>query len=432
LTSDQDPALPLEISVDGAPFTAYAGTVALSSDGVHTVQGRDERGASGAALVRIDATAPDLATSVTPVPDAAGWSDGPVTVAMSASDGAGAGITSLTYSATGAQAEQERTVAGSAATLDVTAEGVTQVSVTATDGAGRTTTGTVTVRIDRTPPTVSATPSPPANAAGWWNGPVAIAFAGDDADGSGIASLTYSATGAQPVDPQTVAGGSASLVVTTEGTTAVTVIATDLAGRTTSTTLTVKLDIGPPVIAIRSPAEGSALAIGQSLVADYSCTDALSGLVSCEGPVPVGAPVDTSAPGAQTFAVTATDAAGNSATCSVTYGVLYRVCVLKGDEDESGHLGSTIPIKLRLCTASGANVSSPSIVLTATAVDAGPPLPNDSGSANPGLLFRYTGGAYTYNLKTGSIPPTVDGRHTMSFVVGSDPAVYTVSFSVRP
>jgi hypothetical protein len=401
----------------------------VSSDGIHTIEARDDRGASDAAVVRIDATDPLLETTVTPAPNAAGWSKGPVTVGMSATDGPGSGVVSLTFSATGAQDVAERTVQGGTASLDVAAEGVTTVKVTATDAAGRTTTKTVTVKIDETPPTVTATPEVAANGAGWWNAPVTVDVAGTDA-GSGVESVTYSATGAQTIPETTVQGATASLVVSTEGTTVVTATATDAAGRTVTTTLTLKLDLTPPVIAIRSPADGSSFLIGTSLIADYSCTDALSGLVSCDGPVPSGTAIDTTVPGSRTFAVTATDVAGNTSICTVQFAVLYRICVLKGNEDSND--GATIPIKLKLCTASGANLSSASIVLTATALDGGPPVPNDAGNSNFGFLFRFTGEAYTYNLQTKNVPPTPDGKHTLSFTVGNDPATYTVSFAIRP
>lgn len=420
LTSLQ--GLALEISVDGAPFIAYSGPVTVSGDGVHTITGRDERGASAAAVVRIDGNAPAIETSVTPAPNANGWSKGPVTVGMSANDGDGSGVVSLTYEATGAQPLPKRTVTGSAATLDVTAAGITEVTVTATDAAGRTTTRTVTVRIDTADPTASATPALAANAAGWWNLDVAVQLAGNDAGGSGIASLTYTVGDAAP---QTVAGGTASVTVNTQGTTVVEVTATDTAGRTGSASLTVKLDKTAPVTAIRSPS-GSPVTLGQLLIADYSCTDALSGPLTCQGQVPNGATIDTSVPGTQSFTVVSTDVAGNSATCTVTYGVLYRICVLKSDDEAQD--GKTIPIKLRICSASGANLSSASIPLTATAIDDGPPLPNDSGSSNNGFLFRFTGGSYTYNLQTKTLAP---GPHTMSFVVGSDPDVYKVAFSIK-
>ena len=72
--------------------------------------------------------------------------------------------------------------------------------------------------------------------------------------------------------------------------------------------------------------------VGQTVYANYSCTDALSGVVSCgKSTFPAGtlntgniqSRVDTSSPGTKTFTVNVTDAAGNSGTpVSVTYTVV--------------------------------------------------------------------------------------------------------------
>jgi hypothetical protein len=64
---------------------------------------------------------------------------------------------------------------------------------------------------------------------------------------------------------------------------------------------------------------------GQVVSADYSCADQAngSGLASCHGDVAAGAALDTSTAGDHTFTVTATDGAGNSATATRSYTVVY-------------------------------------------------------------------------------------------------------------
>ncbi|HEX3471414.1 MAG TPA: DUF11 domain-containing protein, partial [Silvibacterium sp.] len=72
--------------------------------------------------------------------------------------------------------------------------------------------------------------------------------------------------------------------------------------------------------------------VGQAVTASYSCTDTLSGVVSCgSSTFPAGtlntgnitSPVKTSAAGSMTFTVNATDAAGNAASpAAVTYQVV--------------------------------------------------------------------------------------------------------------
>src|SRR6185503_17477512 len=116
-----------------------------------------------------------------------------------------------------------------------------------------------------------------------------------------------------------------------------------------------------------------------------------SGVSNCSGAVPSGNAINTSTAGSQTFTVTAIDAIGNTSTSSRTYSVAYDACLLF-DVTKAYKAGSTIPIKLELCDASGSNVSSGSIQVVATGVymvsnnTAGPLA--DSGNANPDNQFR--------------------------------------------
>jgi len=86
-----------------------------------------------------------------------------------------------------------------------------------------------------------------------------------------------------------------------------------------------------PSLSPAASAQGT-YAVGQSVNASFSCTDALSGVVQCGGyTYAVGATnstgtltsaVDTSSPGLKTFTVTAVDAAGNTSSASVNYQVV--------------------------------------------------------------------------------------------------------------
>jgi probable HAF family extracellular repeat protein len=114
----------------------------------------------------------------------------------------------------------------------------------------------------------------------------------------------------------------------------------------------------------------------------------------------------------------------------------YHVCLLY-DPDKAVKAGSTIPIKLRLCDADGANLSSPAIVLHAQGVklvstDAPGPLA-DSGNANPDSNFRYDAalggtGGYIYNLSTKGL---ATGTYALEFTAGGDSHVYQAEFQVR-
>ena len=110
---------------------------------------------------------------------------------------------------------------------------------------------------DTLAPDVVASVSPPA-VEGWHTAAPTIAFSATDA-GSGVASITYSSTGAGTTPETVVDGDAAVLAVATDGVTEVTYRATDLAGNTSDPqTLTVRLDTVAPTLSV--PADLTAVA----------------------------------------------------------------------------------------------------------------------------------------------------------------------------
>lgn len=91
-------------------------------------------------------------------------------------------------------------------------------------------------------------------------------------------------------------------------------------GNAASAALTV---IGPPTIALSSPASGRVYAFRQAVRARYSCADDPSGpgVASCTGNVPSGSLINTSKAGKHTFTVTAISGDGGVATDVVSYSV---------------------------------------------------------------------------------------------------------------
>ncbi len=171
--------------------------------------------------------------------------------------------------------------------------------------AGGTTSQTVTVKRDATPPVATVTAAPATNANGWNNGSVTVTFTGNDAT-SGIASC------------------SAAVTVTTEGAaqTSPSGTCSDVAGNVSApVNASISIDKTPPTVAISAPASGAAYAQGSAVTASYTCADTLSGVASCVGSVASGAAVNTAAAGAFAFTVTATDKAGNVTTSTVNYTV---------------------------------------------------------------------------------------------------------------
>jgi hypothetical protein len=156
-------------------------------------------------------------------------------------------------------------VPGASASLNLTVEGITSVTYFARDIQGNEEVPrTLTIRIDKTPPTIGGARTPPANQYGWNNTDVAVNFTCADAL-SGIAAC-----------------GPTPQIVTTEGAGQSRVgEAIDLAGNTASTTVGgINIDKTPPVLSglpincVLWPANHKMVLVGTALV-----TDALSGVL---------------------------------------------------------------------------------------------------------------------------------------------------------
>jgi hypothetical protein len=200
------------------------------------------------------------------------------------------------------------------AQLDTSDLGDVSVTVTARDGAGNQTvvTHTVTV-VDKTDPTVTLTT--PADGAVYDRDELVTAdySCADEANGSGIDTCVGDVADGAGVDTSTL------------GAHTFTVHATDHAGNTASESVTYTVvDVTGPSISVVTPAAGASYAVGQNVVADYSCADEPggSGLATCTGTVPAGAAIDTSSVGERTFTVDAKDQAGNPTSKTVTYRVV--------------------------------------------------------------------------------------------------------------
>jgi len=191
------------------------------------------------------------------------------------------------------------------------------------------------------------------------------------------------------------------------------------------------LDATPPTIVLNSPAQGASFFLGAAGTASYSCSDSGSGIETCTGTKPNGASITTSTVGSFSFTVNATDLAGNQATVTHDYSVGYGICGY--EQFAARKAGSVIPVKLYVCDAAGANLSSPTIAVTATSVirvsdSANAPL-EDAGNANPDFNFRYDGaGRYMFNLDTNGF---ATGTYWLMFTVSGDPTVHHVEFQIK-
>ena len=222
----------------------------------------------------------------------------------------------------------------------------------------------------------------------------------EEEGGSGLASCEGTVADGQPIDTATV--GEKSFTVT----------ASDKQGNQSSVTHTYTVvDREPPAITLSSPLDGAVFTLGQVVPASYSCSDEPggSGLESCAGDVPSGAPIDTSTPGVHTFTVHARDVAGNVSTASATYTVLFEFEGFLPPVDNPPAVnrvkaGRVVPVKFRLGGYRGRDVfadgypRSVAMPCGSTGEPAGSAATRSA--LRPRLAYKADHGLYVYRWKT--------------------------------
>ena len=256
--------------------------------GAMTVKTLDVSGNVAIHYDRSLALPPTIVAAASPDANAAGWNNSNVSVTFTCSD-------------------PVLGVASCSPPVTVTTEGNQKVIGIAVNRAGFSASTPVTVKLDKTGPFISASASPPPNAAGWNNSNVTVTFTCSDAT-SGIS-----------VCPP-------PLVLQTEGLNrAVGGLAIDNAGNTTLTSIKISLDKTPPKVAITSPSAGSLISLSTpSIGVAGTDSDSLSGVaaVTCNGvPATLAGSKFTCTiplnPGANSVPIRATDVAGNAGTSNL-------------------------------------------------------------------------------------------------------------------
>jgi outer membrane protein assembly factor BamB len=350
-------------------------------------------GSTLVAYVDSDSTPPVISSSVSGPQGPNGWYTGPTTVSWNVSDpetgvasSSGCGTTTLSADTTG-----------------------TTLTCTATNGSGLTSSSSVTVKLDVSPPTLSCGSAP----TGWSASDVSISCQAADAysglAGGSPSSFTLS-TGV-PAGTETSSASTPSQTVC------------DLVGHcaTAGPYTGLRVDKKAPSITLNSPS-ATTYTLNQTVAASYSCADGGSGVASCAGPVASGQPINTASVGNKTFSVNAADAVGNQATpVSVGYIVTYGVCQSSVPTIKSGHAGN---VSVQLCDAKSVNVSSPSVVVTAAGIY------TSSGTLVRSLSnnFSYASGAYTEKVDTTGL---ASGTYYVAFTAGGDPVRHQAAFAVR-
>lgn len=239
--------------------------------------------------IDIDKTPPSITASATTAdaqPYTGGWTNQTVTVSFECGD-----------ALSGIAGDCPADVVIDA---DTSADGQ-DVSASVSDNAGNTSkSNIINVRVDKTPPTVTATASPAANSEGWNNTDVTVSFTGTD-----------TLSGIDTCDP--------AVVLSTEGEgLSATGTCADLAGNSASATANgINIDkTAPTATASASPAPNANGWNKSSVTVSFSGSDDRSGIASCDNPVVL------SGEGAgQSASGTCTDEAGNVSVPAVADGI---------------------------------------------------------------------------------------------------------------
>jgi hypothetical protein len=319
-----------------------------------------------AASYTLDNTAPTASGTVTPAPNGAGWNKVDATITWSGLDTGGSGVKSVTPG-----------------TDTVTTDGTVTRTATVTDNVGNTATSApVTVKVDKTAPTITGSRTPAANANGWNNTDVTVSFAPSDAT-SGVKSSSA---------PTTLSTNAANQSVT--GT------VTDNADNTASTTVSgINIDkVAPTLTGSPTTAPNAAGWYQGDVTVAWTAADALSGTTT-----PANSTI-TGEGSALTASATATDKAGNATNA--------QSAAVKVDR-----------------TAPNTTVTAPpawnksDVTLTL--------VPNDGLSGVDKTFYQLDGGAQTAGT---SVPVSAEGNHTLKFwstdVAGNTEAPHTVSFGI--
>ncbi|MCA2213948.1 fibronectin type III domain-containing protein [Jidongwangia harbinensis] len=239
--------------------------------------------ATAPVVLNLDLVAPVITATVVGDANADGWYTTPPTVRFTCTD-TGSGIASC---------PADRTVDTDGTDREVTG--------TAVDAAGNTSSTTVVLDIDRTAPAITAEVLGDLSADGWYRTTPTVHFTCTDAEsGSGIAAC--------PADVPVYGDGSGQQVVGT---------AKDRAGNTATAAVTVNVDRFAPELT--ATIDGTATADGwyrTAPVVRFVCRDEDSGVAVC----PEDTPVTTDGAG-QEITGTMVDKAGNTTTATVTVSV---------------------------------------------------------------------------------------------------------------
>ena len=155
---------------------------------------------------------------------------------------------------------------------------------------------------------------------GWYRQPAAIGISATDTGGSGLDTVSWTITGAQP---GTGSGNNSSVLISTEGVSEFTITARDASGNAKTVKYGVGIDRTAPQITFGgTAADGMVVQRGAQRSVTYSCADSLTGVSLCTGDLVTGANVPTDTVGEKSVEMRALDQVGNRSTRTIHYTVV--------------------------------------------------------------------------------------------------------------
>ncbi len=310
----------LQVRVDGGGWDDESAEI--SNDGSHEVDFRavDVAGniSEESFTVGIDRTPPSLDTSIDGNEGRNGWFTSKVEIGASGSDNL-SGLDSLSIRVDGGSWRGD--------SVELSGDGSHEIQVRAVDVAGNSSEKSLSVKIDRTPPSVDFTVSGAEGRGGWYISAVDIHLSGADGT-SGLGNL----------DVQVDGGGwqESPLRISEDGSHDLSFRAVDVAGNSSQGNLAIKIDSTPPESRFLTPEEGSEQWVSGVVDLAGLSGDATSGLDRLEFSLDGGSHWQSleAADGEWSFSWDTTDVP------SGTYVVLVR------GQDVAGNMESTARVTL--------------------------------------------------------------------------------------
>lgn len=364
-----------------------AGPIVISNEGTTTItyfatDNSNNVESSKSAIVKIDKTAPGITLfSRLPAANAFGWNNTDVTVTWTCSDGlSGPAVASVADT--------------------VSAEGAAQsASGTCYDLAGNSTAASLgNINIDKSAPSgVSTTLSRGPDHNGWYNAPVGWSTTGSDSL-SGIASCSSGTYSAPDGTGLTVSG-----------------TCTDKAANTSAAASSAPFDFDDTNPSLNANVTPNPVVLNGSAIASAGASDLTSGIASSS----CGALALDSVGANKTVTCNASDNAGNTASASALYSVVYATgdCLgapgrtilqpINSDGTSVFKQGSTVPAKFRVCDANGISIGTTGVVSSFKLVRKVSGLSDEAVdepviSTTPDSAFRWsaTDQQWIYNMST--------------------------------